>query len=178
MSIFCYACDIVDIVYIGLLNHQHKEAVLNALEHGKHCLCEKPLGVNAKEVRAMVQKAKERKLFLMEVSLHDKAERDCIFRATGAASSRPGSIFGPVSTLVDGHCSYKPIWATTLMYTFPQSHSLAIFANLGCEQNGASEGRRKPYGNRVLPYHVRALGVWCRSNVRACNCKRAQRRKW
>lgn len=37
-----------------------------ALDHGKHVLCEKPLGLNVKQVKEMVDKAKEKKLFLME----------------------------------------------------------------------------------------------------------------
>jgi predicted dehydrogenase len=31
--------------------------VLYALEKGKHCICEKPLGLNEKEVTEMVEKA-------------------------------------------------------------------------------------------------------------------------
>jgi predicted dehydrogenase len=37
-----------------------------ALERGKHVLCEKPFGVNGKEARLMIDKAKEKNLFLME----------------------------------------------------------------------------------------------------------------
>ena len=36
------------------------------LEHGKHVLCEKPMGMNVKETRSMVALAREKKLFLME----------------------------------------------------------------------------------------------------------------
>ncbi|KAI1709239.1 oxidoreductase family, NAD-binding rossmann fold domain-containing protein [Ditylenchus destructor] len=56
----------VDIVYVGVLNHQHKDSVLGALDAGKHVLVEKPMGVNASEVRQMVAKAREKKRFLME----------------------------------------------------------------------------------------------------------------
>uniref|UniRef100_A0A914W781 Trans-1,2-dihydrobenzene-1,2-diol dehydrogenase n=1 Tax=Plectus sambesii TaxID=2011161 RepID=A0A914W781_9BILA len=56
----------VEVVYIGLLNHQHKSAVLTALDCGKHVLCEKPLALNVKETREMVDKARSKKLFLME----------------------------------------------------------------------------------------------------------------
>jgi predicted dehydrogenase len=41
--------------------------VLQALNAKKHVLCEKPMAVNAKEVREMIEAAKRNKCFLMEV---------------------------------------------------------------------------------------------------------------
>ena len=37
------------------------------MNHNKHVLCEKPLGVNLKEETIMIEKAAEKQLFLMEV---------------------------------------------------------------------------------------------------------------
>ena len=59
--------DEVDVVYVAAVNSAHKEIVLQALDHGKHVLCEKPMGVNATEVDEMVRFARQQKLFLMEV---------------------------------------------------------------------------------------------------------------
>lgn len=56
----------VDVIYIATPHNFHLENALLALEHNKHVLCEKPLGVNAKEVNLMINKAKEKNLFLME----------------------------------------------------------------------------------------------------------------
>ncbi|KAF5925908.1 trans-1,2-dihydrobenzene-1,2-diol dehydrogenase [Diceros bicornis minor] len=56
----------VEVVYIGPQHPQHKAAVLLCLAAGKNVLCEKPLGVNAAEVREMVAEARSRGLFLME----------------------------------------------------------------------------------------------------------------
>lgn len=56
----------VDIVYIATPHNLHLENALLAMDHRKHVLCEKPLGVNAKEVQALMDKATEKKLFLME----------------------------------------------------------------------------------------------------------------
>ncbi|UPR01607.1 trans-1,2-dihydrobenzene-1,2-diol dehydrogenase [Chloropicon primus] len=56
----------VDVVYIGTIHTTHCELVMKALDKGKHVLCEKPIGMNGREVRKMVALAKEKNLFLME----------------------------------------------------------------------------------------------------------------
>ncbi|KAI6241052.1 Trans-1,2-dihydrobenzene-1,2-diol dehydrogenase [Aphelenchoides fujianensis] len=56
----------VHIVYIALLNHSHLEWTLKALDAGKHVLVEKPIAVNSREVRQIVEKARETKKFVME----------------------------------------------------------------------------------------------------------------
>jgi len=56
----------VDVVYIATPHNLHLENTLLALDHQKHVLCEKPLGVNGREVLRMIEKAKEKNLFLME----------------------------------------------------------------------------------------------------------------
>lgn len=56
----------VDIIYIATPHMLHYENTLLCLEHGKAVLCEKPFAMNAGQVKAMVAKAAEKKLFLME----------------------------------------------------------------------------------------------------------------
>lgn len=56
----------VEVVYIGVLNHKHLEVSLLMLEHGKHVLCEKPLCLNEKQARQLIECAKQKNLFLME----------------------------------------------------------------------------------------------------------------
>lgn len=56
----------IDVVYVGLVNHMHKAAVVEALNAGKHVLCEKPLGLNVSETQEMISVAKKHGKFLME----------------------------------------------------------------------------------------------------------------
>ena len=51
----CVSHKDVDVVIIALSNDMHLEAVLACAEAGKHVLCTKPLGRNAKEALAMIQ---------------------------------------------------------------------------------------------------------------------------
>jgi len=58
----------VDIVYIGVVNHKHHEVTLQALEAGKHVLCEKPMGVDLNQAQEMYRKANEKGRFFMEAT--------------------------------------------------------------------------------------------------------------
>jgi predicted dehydrogenase len=56
----------VDVIYVATPHPLHCANTVLCLEHGKAVLCEKPMAINAGEVRAMVECARNRKLFLME----------------------------------------------------------------------------------------------------------------
>lgn len=56
----------VDIVYISTTHNFHYGNTIAALNHDKHVVCEKPMGVNEGEVAAMIELAREKSLFLME----------------------------------------------------------------------------------------------------------------
>lgn len=58
--------DAVDVLYIATPHNFHKELAIKAMEKGKHVLCEKPLGINRKEVMEIVEVAKKNKVFMME----------------------------------------------------------------------------------------------------------------
>ena len=45
----------IDAISIALPTKSHAQAVISALEAGKHVLCEKPMAINYKEAQAMVQ---------------------------------------------------------------------------------------------------------------------------
>ena len=56
----------IDCVFITTTNQLHYENVMMALDYGKPIVCEKPLAVNAGQVREMVAKARRQGVFLME----------------------------------------------------------------------------------------------------------------
>jgi len=56
----------VDIVYIATPHTSHAALSIKAMNYGKHVLCEKPLALNAKETRTMLETSKKTKRFFME----------------------------------------------------------------------------------------------------------------
>lgn len=58
--------DWVDVVYVATTHNFHFDCVNLALNHGKAVLCEKPICVNARQTESLIEKARSKKLFLME----------------------------------------------------------------------------------------------------------------
>jgi dihydrodiol dehydrogenase / D-xylose 1-dehydrogenase (NADP) len=56
----------VDIIYVATPHSHHYQNAMLALEAGKNVLCEKAFTVNAAQAKKLVEKAKEKNLFLME----------------------------------------------------------------------------------------------------------------
>jgi predicted dehydrogenase len=56
----------LEVVYIASPHSYHCEHTLLCLRHGKHVICEKAFSLNLKEVKQMINEARERNLFLME----------------------------------------------------------------------------------------------------------------
>ena len=56
----------VDVIYIATPHSHHHENTLLCLDHNKAVLCEKAFAVNHRQALEMVNKAKEKKIFLME----------------------------------------------------------------------------------------------------------------
>ena len=57
----------VDIVYVGTINSAHYNCCLKMFEYNKHVLCEKPLTLNAIQTKQLIEAARSKRLFLMEV---------------------------------------------------------------------------------------------------------------
>ncbi|MBA3848185.1 MAG: aldo/keto reductase, partial [Planctomycetes bacterium] len=60
----------VQAVYISTPHPEHSRWAIAAAEAGKHVLCEKPLGMNAGEVMAMIDAARRHDVFLMEAFMY------------------------------------------------------------------------------------------------------------
>lgn len=58
----------VEVVYVGTLHIAHRDNALEALDAGKHVLCEKPMTTNLKHTSELIAKAKRCGLFLMEAT--------------------------------------------------------------------------------------------------------------
>ena len=56
----------VEIVYVATPHTWHCELILQCLEAGKHVLCEKPMCCSGSQAQRCIDKAAEKKLFLME----------------------------------------------------------------------------------------------------------------
>lgn len=63
-------CSDIDAVYIANLHPSHAATATLAMQAGKHVLCEKPAGMNAKEVIAMTETAKQHNVMFMEAFMY------------------------------------------------------------------------------------------------------------
>ncbi|WP_047247839.1 Gfo/Idh/MocA family protein [Maribacter thermophilus] len=61
-----FESETVDVIYIATPHTGHAELAMSAMKAGKNVLCEKPLGVNKKEVEDILKVAQENGVFLME----------------------------------------------------------------------------------------------------------------
>ena len=58
----------IDVIYIATIHVTHREIGLKVLEAGKPVLCEKPMTMNARDTKVMIDKAREKGLFMMEAT--------------------------------------------------------------------------------------------------------------
>lgn len=56
-----------DVVYIGVIHPYHLKTCLVFTTAKKNVLCEKPLAMNTREVKEILDSAKKNNVFLMEV---------------------------------------------------------------------------------------------------------------
>ena len=61
-----FESDVADVLYIATPHTSHCEMTIEALNNGKAVLCEKPMGVDADQVKMMIAAAKKNDAFLME----------------------------------------------------------------------------------------------------------------
>ena len=58
--------DQVDVVYVASLHPDHHQLSIEAMQAGKHVLCEKPVAINASQTNEMVAQARKSQVFFME----------------------------------------------------------------------------------------------------------------
>jgi len=56
----------VDVIYVATPHSYHFANTMLCLKNNKSVLCEKPMGLDSHQVRAMIKEARSRNLFLME----------------------------------------------------------------------------------------------------------------
>ncbi len=61
-----FRCSEVNVVYIATPHSHHTQLAIEAINHGKHVLCEKPMGVNKGQTSQMLNLAREKGVFFME----------------------------------------------------------------------------------------------------------------
>lgn len=82
----------IDAVIIATPPHMHVEITIAALNAGKHCLVEKPLGRNAKEVQQILDALGDKDLKLM-VGLNQRFRPDSIVLKSFISGGEIGDIF-------------------------------------------------------------------------------------
>ena len=60
-------------VYVGNIHVQHLQSVLMMFEAGKSVLCEKPMTTSVKDTTTLIQAARDKGVFLMEVGYRHAA---------------------------------------------------------------------------------------------------------
>ena len=95
----------VDAVYVATPNNFHKQQVIAAARAGKHVLCEKPLAVSTREIRAMIKACKRARVklgvgFMMRFNVYHQAIKDMI---------RKKVIGAPVMARGQMTCWYPPM---------------------------------------------------------------------
>ena len=82
-----------DIVYVGSIHPTHFEISSLMINAGKHVLCEKPMTMNLRQTTELIQLAKEKKVFLMEVRATSQ-QTFCGVPAVGPALASIGTAAG------------------------------------------------------------------------------------
>lgn len=64
---------VLDIVYVGAIHPVHHSLCTLMLNAGKNVLCEKPLGLNLKQVKEMTELARSKGVLFVEVKIMKKS---------------------------------------------------------------------------------------------------------
>lgn len=98
--------DSIDVVYIPLPNHLHKEWAIRAAEAGKHILCEKPLALTAKEASEMEEACAKAGVLLQEAFMYRHHPRYQMIKDV-IASGEIGELRGIRSAFTFNNAGHK-----------------------------------------------------------------------
>ncbi len=82
----------IDVVSVGLPNALHAEVSIDALNAGKHVLCEKPIAISSAQAEAMIRAAKQNDR-LLSVNQHMRFDRSAQTMRQIVASGQLGRIY-------------------------------------------------------------------------------------
>ena len=164
----------IDAVYIPLPNSLHAEWSVRAVEAGKHVLCEKPMAMNAEEVRTMAKAAKKAGVLLMEgfmYRFHPQIERALeIIRAKEIGEVRTvHSSFTFTRAFEDGNYRLSPEMGGGALYDvgcYPISLARLVFGEE--PQSVFARGRIDPQTG--VDFTMSALLEYSRGRWAHCDC--------
>lgn len=61
-----FQCAEIDVIYMATPHTFHASLSIEAMNNGKHILCEKPMAVNTNQLQKMIEASEKNKVFLME----------------------------------------------------------------------------------------------------------------
>ncbi|MDR0266658.1 Gfo/Idh/MocA family oxidoreductase [Paenibacillus sp.] len=111
----------IDVLYIPLPNHLHKEWTIRAAKAGKHILCEKPIALNEAEAAEMAEAAVDAGVYLSEAFMyryHPRYDRIKELIHSGAIGDIRGirSAFTFNNAGDKGNIRYKKEWGGGSIY--------------------------------------------------------------
>jgi len=94
----------VEAVYIAPPHPFHAEWAVKAAKAGKHILCEKPLGMNAREVKRMLGAAKKHRVFFLEAFMYR-----CLPQTAKLIQLIRSGLIGEVRLIEASFCFNNPV---------------------------------------------------------------------
>ncbi|KAF2259044.1 NAD(P)-binding protein [Lojkania enalia] len=126
----------VDIVYVGTPHSLHMQNTIDAINAGKHMLCEKPMAINAKEAETMVNSARDKGHMIGEPrrTLIDFG-LDMPFDKLDPNSRSRDPQLG-AGSLLDIRI-YSLIWASMIFHSDLENQGSALMLNNGADEMAA-----------------------------------------
>lgn len=141
-----YADPEIDIVLVAVPNDLHKKYCIEALRHGKHVLCEKPVMMNAADLEEVMAVAKETGM-VFTVDQNRRVNKDFILMKRNVEAGLLGDVY-VIESRVEGSRGVPKGWRTDkaqgggmmldwgvhlidqIMYMYPDARVTNIFCKM------------------------------------------------